>query len=91
VTSSQFHELREVFGEERRVVIVNVKVPRPWEGPNNAMPAAGVARWPNAVLVDWDRHGAATPSCSPTTAPTWGRPVSGSSSSSSWPVFRTTL
>ncbi|MDQ3896228.1 MAG: acetyltransferase, partial [Actinomycetota bacterium] len=60
VTSSQFDDMMEVL-EGRRVVVVNVKVARPWEGPNNAVLAEGVARWPNAVLVDWHKQGAAHP------------------------------
>ncbi len=61
VTSSQFDEIMDVLRSARRVAVINVKVPRPWEGPNNNMLADGVARWPNAVLVDWHRHGAAHP------------------------------
>jgi lysophospholipase L1-like esterase len=34
-------------------VIINVRVPREWEGPNNALLAEGVKRYNNAVLVDW--------------------------------------
>jgi lysophospholipase L1-like esterase len=30
-----------------------VKVPRPWEEPNNEVIAEGVHRHPKAVLVDW--------------------------------------
>jgi hypothetical protein len=37
----------------RRVVFVNVRVPRTWEAQSNAAITAGVARWPNAVLADW--------------------------------------
>ncbi len=37
----------------RRVVFVNVWVPRSWEGQSNAAISAGVARWPNARLGDW--------------------------------------
>ena len=37
-----------------RVVFVNVDVPRPWEAADNAVLAAGVARYPGvAVLADW--------------------------------------
>jgi len=61
VTSSQFDEIMDVLKGARRVVVVNVKVSRPWEGPNNSVLAEGVSRWPNAVLVDWHRHGAAHP------------------------------
>jgi hypothetical protein len=61
VTASQFDEIMDVLRGVRRVVVINVKVPRPWEAPNNAMLADGVGRWPNAVLVDWHKHGAAHP------------------------------
>jgi hypothetical protein len=61
VTASQFDEIMEVLKGAKRVAVVNVKVPRPWESPNNAMMAEGVTRWPNAVLVDWHKHGAAHP------------------------------
>jgi peptidoglycan/LPS O-acetylase OafA/YrhL len=61
VTSSQFDDLMDVLRGARRVVVVNVKVPRPWEGPNNAMLADAVPHWPNAVLVDWHKQGAAHP------------------------------
>lgn len=61
VTGSQFDEIMEVLSGAQRVLVVNVKVPRPWEAPNNAMMASGVKRWPNAVLVDWHKHGSAHP------------------------------
>ena len=61
VTGSQFDEIMDVLRDVPRVVVINVKVPRPWEGPNNAMMAEGVRGWPNTVLVDWHRHGAANP------------------------------
>jgi hypothetical protein len=37
----------------KTVLFVNVKVPRPWEGPNNGVLAGGVSRYPNAKLLDW--------------------------------------
>ena len=52
-TAEQFDEIMRVLTGVRRVVFVNVKVPRPWEQPNNAVLADGVQRYPNAVLVDW--------------------------------------
>jgi peptidoglycan/LPS O-acetylase OafA/YrhL len=36
-----------------RVVWVNVKVPRSWEAPVNAILAAEVPKYPNARLLDW--------------------------------------
>jgi lysophospholipase L1-like esterase len=38
----------------RRVVLVNVAVPRRWQQPNNAALRAAAQRYPNrVVLVDW--------------------------------------
>jgi hypothetical protein len=61
VTSSQFDEIMDVLRGVRRVVVINVKVPRPWEAPNNNMLADNVPKWPNAALVDWHKQGAAHP------------------------------
>jgi len=61
VTASQFDDIMDVLKGVRRVVVINVKVPRPWEPTNNAMLADGVDRWPNSVLVDWHRQSAARP------------------------------
>jgi hypothetical protein len=52
-TSGQFDEIMQVLSGVPRVVFVSVKVPRDWEGGNNAVIADGVSRYPNAVLVDW--------------------------------------
>jgi hypothetical protein len=54
-----FDRLRELLAGVPRVVVVNVKVPRPWEAHNNEVITQGVATMPNAVLVDW--HAAAEP------------------------------
>jgi len=52
-TAKQFDEIMQILTGVRRVVFVNVQVPRPWENPNNTVLAEGVKRYPNAVLVDW--------------------------------------
>ena len=52
-TSAQFDAMMDVLGSVQRVVFVNVKVPRAWEGTNDAVLADGVLRYTNAVLVDW--------------------------------------
>jgi len=61
VTAAQFDEIMGVMKGVRRVEVLNVKVPRPWEPVNNEMLAARVGRWPNAVLVDWYTFGSAHP------------------------------
>jgi hypothetical protein len=52
-TADEFDQMMGLMADVTRVVFVNLTVPRGWEGPNNAVLAAGVARYPNAVLVDW--------------------------------------
>ena len=43
----------DLLSGARRVVVVNLRVPRAWEAPNNALLSEVVGRHPNAVLVDW--------------------------------------
>jgi hypothetical protein len=52
-TAGQFDQMMEVLAGVPRVVFVSLTVPRDWEGSNNTVLAEGVARYPNAVLVDW--------------------------------------
>jgi peptidoglycan/LPS O-acetylase OafA/YrhL len=53
ISAGQFDQLMEVFKGVRRVVVVNVKVDRAWQDPNNDVISSGVPHWSNAVLVDW--------------------------------------
>jgi lysophospholipase L1-like esterase len=53
-SEEQFEDMMEVLADVRQVAFVNVKVPRPWEQPNNAVLAEGVQQYPNAVLIDWN-------------------------------------
>jgi hypothetical protein len=52
-TAEQFDETMRALEGVRRVVFVNVNVPRAWEQPNNEVISEGVRRYPNAVLADW--------------------------------------
>jgi lysophospholipase L1-like esterase len=52
-TTAQFHQLADITKDVPRVVVVNVRVPREWEGESNATIAAGVPEHPNMRLVDW--------------------------------------
>ena len=52
-TSGQFDQMMEVLAGVRRVVFVNLKESRSWEGSNNTVLSEGVARYSNTVLVDW--------------------------------------
>ena len=53
MTSQQFDEIMTILGDARRVVFVNVRVPRAWEAPNNAILADDASRYTNVDLVDW--------------------------------------
>jgi hypothetical protein len=52
-TASQFDSMMGVLADVPRVVFVNVKVPRTWEAPNDAVIADGVQRYANTILLDW--------------------------------------
>jgi hypothetical protein len=61
VTEGQFAELMDVLSVVPRVVVVNLRVPRPWEAHNNDLFASVVPRFANAVLVDWHAVGDSNP------------------------------
>jgi hypothetical protein len=52
LTRSDIDEIVALAGPERRVVFVNLRLPRDWQNPLNAV-IAGAAAYPNAVVVDW--------------------------------------
>jgi hypothetical protein len=55
VTPSDFDAMMQAASGVKRVVFVNLTVPRSWEAPDNAVLAAGVDRYPGvAVLADWN-------------------------------------
>jgi hypothetical protein len=49
----QFDKAMDALRDVPLVVWVNVRVPRDWEAHNNRIIESGVARYPNARLVDW--------------------------------------
>jgi peptidoglycan/LPS O-acetylase OafA/YrhL len=59
-TERQFDRMVELL-EGHRVIVLTVKVPRPWEGPNNEVIFNGVARHPSVELIDWKSLGDAHP------------------------------
>jgi len=53
-TAEEFDQMMQNLSGVRKVVFVNINVPRTWEQPDNEVIAAGVKRYPDrAVLVDW--------------------------------------
>jgi hypothetical protein len=61
MTADQFARIMQRLSGASLVLVVNDKVPRPWEAPNNAVLAAEVPKYGNAVLVDWHAFGTAHP------------------------------
>jgi peptidoglycan/LPS O-acetylase OafA/YrhL len=53
--AEDFEAIMAELTDVRAVIFLNLRVPREWERPNNAVLRAGVARHPKAVLLDW--HG----------------------------------
>ena len=61
ITAQDFDSMMSVLSGASKVVFVNVHVDQPWQDPNNQVLAAGVARYKNAVLVDWNSIANANP------------------------------
>ncbi|MGE0228342.1 MAG: acyltransferase family protein [Dehalococcoidia bacterium] len=55
ISSEQFDQMMELLAGVPQVLILNVRVPLPWQDPNNGVIAAGVGKYENATLLDW--HG----------------------------------
>ena len=52
-TPQVLDEIMQVLAGVRKVVFVNVKVPRPWEAATNAALAAAPGKYAGTALVDW--------------------------------------
>lgn len=50
--ASHFDDMMQIL-VGHKVIFVNLKVPRQWEGYNNRVLTEGVKRFPGTVLVDW--------------------------------------
>jgi lysophospholipase L1-like esterase len=55
-TDAQLDQMMQVLAGVPKVALVTNKVPRSWEGPNNAVIVSAPSRFPNVVLVDWKGH-----------------------------------
>jgi hypothetical protein len=53
ITEAQFDQMMSVLQGVERVVFLTVKLPRAWEGPNNALLFSKSAQYGNAVVADW--------------------------------------
>jgi hypothetical protein len=53
ISTAQFDSMMAVLSGASRVVFVNTRVDRTWQGPNNSVLAEGVAGYPRDVLANW--------------------------------------
>ena len=53
ITEEELRAMLDALKDRERVVVVNTNVPRRWMEPNNALIAAVVPDYPNAVIADW--------------------------------------
>jgi peptidoglycan/LPS O-acetylase OafA/YrhL len=61
ITQGHIDAMMDILKDKKRVVFLNLKVPRRWEGPDNDVLRSNVPRFPNAVLIDWHSVGNAHP------------------------------
>lgn len=55
-SSSQLHSLITTIGPEKQIVLINTRVPRPWESVVNQALKEAAANYENITLVDWYSH-----------------------------------
>jgi lysophospholipase L1-like esterase len=61
IDPGDFDRMMGILSDRKKVVIINAKVPKPWEQQVNDTLAAGVPKYKNAVLLDWHSYGGAHP------------------------------
>jgi hypothetical protein len=61
ITATDFDAMMALLGGASRVVFVPAHVDKPWQNSVNGVLAAGVTRYPNAVIADWAGLSAAYP------------------------------
>jgi peptidoglycan/LPS O-acetylase OafA/YrhL len=53
ISPSQLSDTLSALSDRTRVILMNTRVPRDWQDPNNAALSTAAARFPNVKLVDW--------------------------------------
>jgi peptidoglycan/LPS O-acetylase OafA/YrhL len=59
LTRGEFDEMMQILSGVQRVIVLNDKVPRPWEDSNDALLADAASAYPTVRLLDW--RAASTP------------------------------
>ena len=55
-TSSQCRTMHKIVGKKRNLLLLSVKVPRPWQASNNRVIDRCATRYSNTYLLDWNRY-----------------------------------
>ncbi|MCP3911363.1 MAG: acyltransferase [Actinomycetia bacterium] len=61
LTGRDVDEVAGLVGPDRRLVLLTVLVPRPWQNVSNETLSEGAARWCNSDLIDWRSLAAGSP------------------------------
>ncbi len=61
INPGQFDQLLELLRDVSKVLVVNVKVERPWQNANNDVIGDAIAKAPNVTLIDWHALAGAHP------------------------------
>jgi hypothetical protein len=61
VDPADVQRMMSLLADRQQIIVVNAKVPRPWEQQVNDSLAASVTKFPNVVFLDWREYGLAHP------------------------------
>jgi peptidoglycan/LPS O-acetylase OafA/YrhL len=54
-------EIFETLKNQPQIIVVNTAVPRSWKDANNAIISSVAARYPNAIVIDWNKISSGRP------------------------------
>ena len=55
LTESTVVEIFETLKNQPQIIVVNTAVPRSWKDSNNALISSVAARYPNVIVIDWNK------------------------------------
>ncbi len=61
ITQGHIDAIMDILKDRKRVVFLNLKVPRRWEQPDNDVLGSNIPKYKNAVLIDWHSVASAHP------------------------------
>jgi hypothetical protein len=55
LSESTVVEIFEILKNQPQIIVVNTAVPRSWKDANNAIISSVAARYPNVIVIDWNK------------------------------------